>query len=83
MLGVHKVLMRMHPDMVTIIVPRYPQHGREIAIVWFPRFFSFSFFFEISQYLCSFSCLVTLNMFHSSLSHLYRIVLEYDITSLS
>ncbi|RVW48195.1 putative 3-deoxy-D-manno-octulosonic acid transferase, mitochondrial [Vitis vinifera] len=27
MLGVHKVLMRMHPDMVTIIVPRYPQHG--------------------------------------------------------
>ena len=35
MLGVHKVLMRMHPDMVTIIVPRYPQHGREIAIVWF------------------------------------------------
>ncbi|KAJ9695223.1 hypothetical protein PVL29_010622 [Vitis rotundifolia] len=32
MLGVHKVLMRMHPDMVTIIVPRYPQHGREIAI---------------------------------------------------
>ena len=46
MLGVHKVLMRMHPDMVTIIVPRYPQHGREIAMVWFPRFFSFSFFLK-------------------------------------
>ncbi|KAK9290132.1 hypothetical protein L1049_008298 [Liquidambar formosana] len=31
-LGVHKVLVQMLPDMVTIIVPRYPHHGREIAL---------------------------------------------------
>ncbi|KAK4582954.1 hypothetical protein RGQ29_025929 [Quercus rubra] len=31
MLGVHRVLTEMHPDIVTIIVPRNPQHGLEIA----------------------------------------------------
>ncbi|XP_044474257.1 probable 3-deoxy-D-manno-octulosonic acid transferase, mitochondrial isoform X2 [Mangifera indica] len=31
MLGVHKVLMEMIPSIVTIIVPRHPQHGKEIA----------------------------------------------------
>ncbi|XVE61560.1 hypothetical protein DITRI_Ditri06bG0050400 [Diplodiscus trichospermus] len=31
MLGVHNVLMQTHPDIVTIIVPRHPQHGQEIA----------------------------------------------------
>ncbi|KAM7263462.1 hypothetical protein ACFE04_001145 [Oxalis oulophora] len=31
MLEVHKVLMQMLPNLVTIIVPRDPQHGREIA----------------------------------------------------
>ncbi|XP_059428139.1 probable 3-deoxy-D-manno-octulosonic acid transferase, mitochondrial isoform X1 [Corylus avellana] len=31
MLGVHRVLMQMHPDVVTILVPRDPQHGLEIA----------------------------------------------------
>ncbi|KAF3960077.1 hypothetical protein CMV_015177 [Castanea mollissima] len=31
MLGVHRVLMEMHPDIVTILVPRNPQHGLEIA----------------------------------------------------
>ncbi|KAL5545957.1 hypothetical protein UlMin_005644 [Ulmus minor] len=30
-LNVHKVLMQVHPDLVTIIVPRHPQHGQEIA----------------------------------------------------
>lgn len=30
-LGVHKALVQRHPDMVTIIVPRQPQHGREIV----------------------------------------------------
>ncbi|CAI8602550.1 unnamed protein product [Vicia faba] len=30
-LGVHTVLMQLQPDIVTIIVPRHPQHGREIA----------------------------------------------------
>ena len=33
MLGVHRVLMQMHPDVVTILVPRDPQHGLEIAEV--------------------------------------------------
>ncbi|XP_057471806.1 probable 3-deoxy-D-manno-octulosonic acid transferase, mitochondrial isoform X2 [Actinidia eriantha] len=32
MLGVHKVLKQVHPDVVTIIVPRHPQHGQEIAL---------------------------------------------------
>ncbi|XP_058204110.1 probable 3-deoxy-D-manno-octulosonic acid transferase, mitochondrial isoform X1 [Rhododendron vialii] len=31
MLGVHKVLNQVHPDIVTIVVPRNPQHGQEIA----------------------------------------------------
>ncbi|XP_042946490.1 probable 3-deoxy-D-manno-octulosonic acid transferase, mitochondrial isoform X3 [Carya illinoinensis] len=31
MLGVHTVLTEMHPDMLTILVPRDPRHGREIA----------------------------------------------------
>ncbi|XP_052304131.1 probable 3-deoxy-D-manno-octulosonic acid transferase, mitochondrial isoform X5 [Populus trichocarpa] len=31
MLGVHKVLKQVYPDLVTIIVPRYPQHGKDIA----------------------------------------------------
>ncbi|KAK6942692.1 3-deoxy-D-manno-octulosonic-acid transferase, N-terminal [Dillenia turbinata] len=31
MLEVHKVLMRMHPDIITIIVPRHPHLGQEIA----------------------------------------------------
>ncbi|XP_023913349.2 probable 3-deoxy-D-manno-octulosonic acid transferase, mitochondrial isoform X2 [Quercus suber] len=31
MLGVHRVLTEMHPDIVTILVPRDPQHGLEIA----------------------------------------------------
>ncbi|XP_050890725.1 probable 3-deoxy-D-manno-octulosonic acid transferase, mitochondrial isoform X4 [Lathyrus oleraceus] len=30
-LGVHTVLMQLQTDIVTIIVPRHPQHGREIA----------------------------------------------------
>lgn len=30
MLGIHKHLMQMHHDVVSIIVPRYPEHGREI-----------------------------------------------------
>ncbi|PNY04338.1 3-deoxy-d-manno-octulosonic-acid transferase [Trifolium pratense] len=30
-LGVHTVLMQLQPNIVTIIVPRHPQHGREIA----------------------------------------------------
>ncbi|BFG38732.1 hypothetical protein CerSpe_250060 [Prunus speciosa] len=30
-LGIHKVLMQQYPDVLTIIVPRYPQHGKEIA----------------------------------------------------
>jgi hypothetical protein len=36
-LGVHTVLMQLQPNIVTIIVPRHPQHGREIAKVsfWF------------------------------------------------
>ncbi|KAL7264907.1 hypothetical protein ACSBR1_002793 [Camellia fascicularis] len=32
MLGVHKLLKLVHPDVVTIIVPRHPQHGQEIAL---------------------------------------------------
>ncbi|XP_050243401.1 probable 3-deoxy-D-manno-octulosonic acid transferase, mitochondrial isoform X3 [Quercus robur] len=31
MLGAHRVLTEMHPDIVTILVPRDPQHGLEIA----------------------------------------------------
>lgn len=31
MLGVHRVLIETHPDIVTILVPRDPQHGLEIA----------------------------------------------------
>ncbi|XP_017977462.1 PREDICTED: probable 3-deoxy-D-manno-octulosonic acid transferase, mitochondrial isoform X2 [Theobroma cacao] len=31
MLGVHKGLTQTYPDLVTIIVPRHPQHGKEIA----------------------------------------------------
>ncbi|WCJ34389.1 3-deoxy-D-manno-octulosonic acid transferase [Euphorbia peplus] len=31
MLGVHKELIQSYPDLVTIIVPRYPKHGQEIA----------------------------------------------------
>ncbi|CAK9165549.1 unnamed protein product [Ilex paraguariensis] len=31
-LGVHKVLKQMHPDVVTIIVPRHPQLGQDIAM---------------------------------------------------
>ncbi|XP_031252224.1 probable 3-deoxy-D-manno-octulosonic acid transferase, mitochondrial isoform X1 [Pistacia vera] len=31
MLEVHKGLVRMIPNIVTIIVPRHPQHGKEIA----------------------------------------------------
>ncbi|CAK7343354.1 unnamed protein product [Dovyalis caffra] len=31
MLGVHKVLEQVYTDLVTIIVPRYPQHGKDIA----------------------------------------------------
>ncbi|KAL6568962.1 hypothetical protein OROGR_000687 [Orobanche gracilis] len=30
-LGVHDVLMQLQPNIMTIIVPRHPQHGREIA----------------------------------------------------
>ncbi|XP_045809978.1 probable 3-deoxy-D-manno-octulosonic acid transferase, mitochondrial [Trifolium pratense] len=30
-LGVHTVLMQLQPNIVTIIVPRHPQHGREIV----------------------------------------------------
>ncbi|CAL5334617.1 unnamed protein product [Camellia sinensis] len=30
--GVHKLLKLVHPDVVTIIVPRHPQHGQEIAL---------------------------------------------------
>ncbi|XP_024186970.1 probable 3-deoxy-D-manno-octulosonic acid transferase, mitochondrial isoform X2 [Rosa chinensis] len=30
-LGIHKVLMQEYPDLFTIIVPRHPQHGKEIA----------------------------------------------------
>ncbi|XP_004497594.1 probable 3-deoxy-D-manno-octulosonic acid transferase, mitochondrial isoform X2 [Cicer arietinum] len=30
-LGVHTVLMQLQPNIVTIIVPRHPQQGREIA----------------------------------------------------
>ncbi|PPE02876.1 hypothetical protein GOBAR_DD00083 [Gossypium barbadense] len=30
-MGVHNVLVQTHPDIVTIIVPRHPQHGQEIA----------------------------------------------------
>ncbi|KAG8648627.1 probable 3-deoxy-D-manno-octulosonic acid transferase, mitochondrial [Manihot esculenta] len=31
MLGVHRALIQMYPDLVTIIVPRYPQDALEIA----------------------------------------------------
>ncbi|KAB1221237.1 putative 3-deoxy-D-manno-octulosonic acid transferase, mitochondrial [Morella rubra] len=31
MLGIHRVLSRMHPEMVTILAPRDPRHGVEIA----------------------------------------------------
>ncbi|GLT89900.1 hypothetical protein SLE2022_078610 [Rubroshorea leprosula] len=30
-LGVHKALVRHHPDIITIIVPRHPHHGQKIA----------------------------------------------------
>ncbi|CAL9026595.1 unnamed protein product [Prunus brigantina] len=30
-LGIHRVLMQQYPDVLTIIVPRHPQHGKEIA----------------------------------------------------
>ncbi|MBA0809519.1 hypothetical protein Gohar_025165, partial [Gossypium harknessii] len=30
-MGVHNILVQTHPDIVTIIVPRHPQHGQEIA----------------------------------------------------
>ncbi|KAH7511524.1 hypothetical protein FEM48_ZijujUnG0005600 [Ziziphus jujuba var. spinosa] len=30
-LGVHEVLIQVVPDLITIIAPRYPQHGQEIA----------------------------------------------------
>nr|XP_011466803.1 PREDICTED: probable 3-deoxy-D-manno-octulosonic acid transferase, mitochondrial isoform X1 [Fragaria vesca subsp. vesca] len=30
-LGIHKVLTQEYPDLFTIIVPRHPQHGKEIA----------------------------------------------------
>lgn len=33
MLGVHRALIQMYPDLVTIIVPRYPQDALEIAQV--------------------------------------------------
>ncbi|OVA17877.1 3-deoxy-D-manno-octulosonic-acid transferase [Macleaya cordata] len=32
MLGVHKALMQMYHDIVTIIVPRHPQQGQQIAL---------------------------------------------------
>ncbi|GMH23176.1 hypothetical protein Nepgr_025019 [Nepenthes gracilis] len=31
-LGVHEVLVQRYPNMVTIIVPRHPQHGQDIAL---------------------------------------------------
>ncbi|KAG7961278.1 hypothetical protein I3843_09G007200 [Carya illinoinensis] len=31
MLGVHRELTKIHPDMVTILVPRVPRHGLEIT----------------------------------------------------
>ncbi|KAL2481265.1 putative 3-deoxy-D-manno-octulosonic acid transferase [Abeliophyllum distichum] len=31
-LRAHNMLKQIHPDIVTIIVPRQPQHGREIAV---------------------------------------------------
>lgn len=48
MLGVHSALKQVHPDIITIIVPRHPQHGKQIALVWF-------MFSPISIYLLSFS----------------------------
>lgn len=33
MLGVHSALKQVHPDIITIIVPRHPQHGKQIALV--------------------------------------------------
>ncbi|XP_060176980.1 probable 3-deoxy-D-manno-octulosonic acid transferase, mitochondrial isoform X1 [Lycium barbarum] len=32
MLGVHNALKQIHPDIITIIVPRHPQHGEQIAL---------------------------------------------------
>ncbi|KAJ8570651.1 hypothetical protein K7X08_037623 [Anisodus acutangulus] len=32
MLGVHNALNQIHPDIITIIVPRHPQHGEQIAL---------------------------------------------------
>ncbi|KAJ4980215.1 hypothetical protein NE237_010995 [Protea cynaroides] len=32
MLGAHNVLVKMYPNMLTIIVPRHPQEGRQIAM---------------------------------------------------
>ncbi|KAH0721690.1 hypothetical protein KY284_006720 [Solanum tuberosum] len=32
MLGVHNTLKQIHPDIITIIVPRHPQHGKQIAL---------------------------------------------------
>ncbi|KAE9590049.1 putative transferase [Lupinus albus] len=34
-LGVHDALMQLQPNIMTIIVPRHPQHGRDIAKVSF------------------------------------------------
>ncbi|XP_038720246.1 probable 3-deoxy-D-manno-octulosonic acid transferase, mitochondrial isoform X2 [Tripterygium wilfordii] len=34
MLEIHKMLMQLHHDLLTIIVPRHPQHGQEIAQKW-------------------------------------------------
>ncbi|KAF3613631.1 putative 3-deoxy-D-manno-octulosonic acid transferase, mitochondrial [Capsicum annuum] len=32
MLAVHNALKEIHPDIITIIVPRHPQHGEQIAL---------------------------------------------------
>ncbi|TYK07372.1 putative 3-deoxy-D-manno-octulosonic acid transferase [Cucumis melo var. makuwa] len=32
-LQVHRMLLEAHPNLVTVIVPRHPQHGKEIALV--------------------------------------------------
>ncbi|XP_008462526.2 probable 3-deoxy-D-manno-octulosonic acid transferase, mitochondrial isoform X1 [Cucumis melo] len=31
-LQVHRMLLEAHPNLVTVIVPRHPQHGKEIAL---------------------------------------------------
>lgn len=38
MLGVHSALKQVHPDIITIIVPRHPQHGKQIALVNYKSF---------------------------------------------